>query len=826
MALKSVITVFAANSEPQAYDLDSFGKSQVYLGRGPLHGGAGSERNDIIIDQSVSAISRAHCTFKRGTAGWYVYDDESLNGLTFNGERIKQKQLHEGDKLYIGTEANSRCVLVFSTADRSQGAAAGDTAGGSLDALGKCDLKGKKVFTIGRDPKCDIVIAHPSVSRMHCFITHEKDGFYINDNNSLNGIIVNGQQLKGKRKLERMDKITIAVQTMLFDDKAVYLLDSSGGVSVVANSIVKKVKSGKGEKIITNNVSLSIEPGEFVAIVGGSGAGKTTLLNCLSGMADFTSGDILINGESIRTNERSIRSIIGYVPQNDIVYDNLTLEKMLYYSAKLRMPRDTHKQEIERKITTILEMVELTAHRKTMISKLSGGQKKRASIAVELLASPKLFFLDEPSSGLDPGTEKNLMIMLRKMAQGGQTIIMVTHTVQNIHLCDRVICMGSGGLLCYSGSPQGAREFFGKENITDIYDDLNDNSKVTARRFAQRSQFTGTAPAAPKVIMKKKYHFDLVARIKQFGVLTQRYSEIMLNDKKRLLMLLLMPVLLTGFVCIGFQADGNFYSKIGYIIDRVSYPFLTAEDTMKLMFTFACASFWIGIFNSVQEISKERVIYDREAFTGVKAVPYVMSKFVVITLLCLIQSVIMTFMIVKLTDITINEGTVTALNMSMNEGGVVFTNALWAEIYITTFLSMLSAMCLGLAISAAVSNELALVICPVCLLPQILFAGVAVDLSQMTEFISKVITCRWACIAYFTSTAINSMYEKCSYNVTWELTEFENGFGVDEAYSYYKTYIGSLNPVLSSWTALLIMSVVCVIFAVIVLMIRNATRKK
>ena len=555
------------------------------------------------------------------------------------------------------------------------------------------------------------------------------------------------------------------------------------------------------------------------------------MLNCISGMAEFNAGDIFINGESIKTNERSLRSLMGYVPQNDIVYDNLTLERMLMYSAKLRMPVDTTPAEIQAKIDETLDLVELSAHRTTMISRLSGGQKKRASIAVELLASPKRFFLDEPSSGLDPGTEKHLMQMLKKLSDTGKTVIMVTHTVQNINICDRLICMGNGGFLCYSGEPQRALDFFGKEDMIDIYDDLNENSKAVSERFnaeEARRRPGGNDDVEEKVIPKARYAFVPRKFFKQFFVMTARYAEIIFNSRSRLLMLLIMPVALTFLVCLAFQADGNIYNYLGLSIDRDCLPFLVAGDTMKLMFAFSCAAFWIGIFNSVQEISKERNIFEREKFTGVRAVPYVLSKFVIIGAICFIQTIIMQLMFNFFSNTTAtvdgSMDSITALSLGMGEEGIVFSS-LPMELFVTTFLCVLSAMCLGLLISSAASNDLALILCPVFLLPQILFSGVASTLSGITETISRIVPCRWACIAYFASSGLNDMYESAKFEVgSWELTEYETGFGVDEAYSAYKTYVGSLDPTRSAWVVLAVMSIVCVVASMVILTVKKTKR--
>lgn len=821
MSKSSRVTIYIPNHEPAVFDLDSFGKETVRLGRGPIHGGTGAVNNDIAIPNDIAFVSRAHCTFYQSDGHWFIFDDNSANGLNFNGVKIFSQMMSDGDKYYIGKSIEERLVIAYSFGEA-----------GASEPIDKYRLNPNGKYVIGRDGSCNLVLDHPSVSRWHCIITGVNGVYYIDDNNSTNGIILNGFQLMGRVRLNQMDKITIADTTLIFTDGMLYTQKLRGGVSVSVRNVYKKVKTKKGEKFITNGVNLNIEPGEFVAIVGGSGAGKTTLLNCISGMAGFTAGNIFINGESIRTNERSLRSLMGYVPQNDIVYDNLTLERMLMYSAKLRMPVDTTPAEIQAKIDETLDLVELTAHRTTMISRLSGGQKKRASIAVELLASPKLFFLDEPSSGLDPGTEKHLMHMLKKLSETGKTVIMVTHTVQNINICDRLICMGNGGLLCYSGKPSKALEFFGKEDMIDIYDDLNENSVAVSERFRameenQRPSGNGNNEEE-KPAMKAKYAFVPKKFFKQFFVMTARYAEIIFNDRSRLLLLLIMPVALTILVCVAFQADGNIYNYLGLSVDRDCLPFLVAGDTMKLMFAFSCAAFWIGIFNSVQEISKERTIFEREKFTGVRAVPYVLSKLVIIGIICLIQSIIMQLLFNYFSNTTAtvdgDMDSLTALAVHMNDEGIIF-NSLPVELFVTTFLCVMCAMCLGLLISSAASNDLALILCPVFLLPQILFSGVASTLSGITETISKIVPCRWACIAYFTSSAINDMYESAKFEVgSWKLSEYGTGFGVDEAYSAAKTYVGSLDPTKSAWVVLLAMSVACVIGSMVILTVRKTKR--
>lgn len=816
------VTIFISGYEPCIYDLDSFGKNYVALGRGMYHGN-GSLYNDIPIPDEATFVSRRQCCFSFENGSWIIHDEGSKNGIIFQNSAISSRVLRDGDRLRIGSEKGPYLLLVYSERVIQ------DSTRDGVYALPQSGY-----FTIGRSERCNVVINHPTVSACHCYITYSSGVYYIEDNHSANGVIFNGTLLRQKMPLNQMDSITICGCTFVFFDNCLFYSELKGGVDISVEHMSKRVGKGKKLKTIADDITLNIHSNEFVAIVGGSGAGKTTLLNCISGISGFTEGDVFINGESLRRNPKSLRSMIGYVPQKDIVYDDLSLERMLYYSAKLRMPGDTTEQEIRDKIEETLNIVELEAHRKTLISKLSGGQKKRASIAVELLASPKLFFLDEPSSGLDPGTEKHLVQMLKKLSMTGKTVVMVTHNVQNINLCDRVICMGNGGKLCFSGSPDEALRFFGVNSFTDIFDTLSDYAVPTADAFAHYSGAyqTGLLNGMIYSVSQKSKRAPLksfLVSLRQFGVMTVRYLEIFKNSLPRLALLFGMPILLAILVCIAFQADGNLYNIFGKIINRKIFPFLVATDTMSIIFAFSCAAFWVGIFNSVQEISKEREIYNREHFTGVKIGPYIMSKVAVLTLLCLLQTLLMCgiFFFMNNTVATINGdvNSVTALPFGMGENGVVFgSGGLKFEWFITSFLTVLSAMCVGLVVSSLVSNDMAIVLCPVCLLPQILFSGVIGSLSGLTETLSRIITCRWSCIAFFTSADINNLYGSCEYqNADGWLTKAistESGI-IDVAYDSSKTYVFGLDPVRSSWLILLASCIICIVLCVLILRIKD-----
>ncbi len=213
-------------------------------------------------------------------------------------------------------------------------------------------------------------------------------------------------------------------------------------------------------------------PVAFVALVGGSGAGKSTLMDALNGLRPAQKGTVLYNNVDYYHAVAAFSTQLGYVPQDDIVHRDLTVERALYYAARLRLPSDFTKEQIQWRIDEVLEDVEMTERRKLLVSKLSGGQRKRVSIALELLANPGIFFLDEPTSGLDPGLDRKMMMLLRQLADRGRTIILVTHATNNINICDYVCFLAQGGRLAYYGPPNEAKTYFEKVDFAEIYSTL------------------------------------------------------------------------------------------------------------------------------------------------------------------------------------------------------------------------------------------------------------------------------------------------------------------------------------------------------------------
>ncbi len=746
------VTVFDGQSNLISFELDSFGKDTVSFGRG--------EGVDVRLTSKLVTHSKPHGFFVRRGGQWFVEDNASTNGLIYNNMSVASIAVSDGEFVRIddGIETISEGVLmVFS-------------AGDSNNKWRTYPMSGASEYTIGRDHTCDIVLPHISVSKLHAKIIYEYDGYYIMDCGSTNGVVLNGRRLVGKEKLHEKDVITITNSKLIFTSSALHYCCYMSGINVDAVNVVIKRRDKKTRKLFTtcNNVSLNIKPGELVAIIGGSGAGKSTVLEAMCGYLHPASGEVYINGVDLYKNFDSLKQLIGYVPQSDIVYDNLTLKDMLSYAAKLRLPKDTTAEERENAVDRAIEIVELTEKRTSYIKALSGGQRKRASIAVELLSDPNLIFLDEPSSGLDPGTERNLMHSLREMADRGKTVILVTHSTLQLKLCDKIVFMGKGGNLCYFGNYDSALNFFGVDDIVDIYNLITDNAPAWSSKYQSMQKLSHRRDGELDTSRSKR------RKRGQLLVLSRRYFKLVINDRQRLLLLLLMAPLLAYLISL--VADGEQFEQY--------------DMTQSLLFALSCSAFWVGMFNAIQEICKERTILKREYMTGLSLNSYILSKVIVLGTMCLVQSVLI--MVVFM------------LTIGLPEEGLMMNPFL--ELLITTFLTAVSATAMGLFVSSLFTNaDKAMMVAPILLMPQILFSGLIFTLDGPTEIISWFAICRWSVEGYGTTANLNDLPLKLQ----------QQGIPVTHVAEDFYEY--TVEHLLHSWGILILFGIVCIILARIVL---------
>lgn len=714
----AILLVLIPEGELREYHLSDMGKSQLNIGR--------SSDNDIVLNSSAVSHHHGRLTLQNGKT--YYEDLNSSNG-TYVDVLGTAKYLHgsqgniglkDGMVLNVGGMGSQNAVyMMYSLC--------------SSDEVWKRININKKRLSIGRAPGNDIVLSHPAISRQHAAIEPcQAGGYEIVDVSGKNGTLVNGRMINGRKRLKECDIIQIVAFQMIYLKESIFYKTSSEGISLNIQHL-RKVVGGSQKKELLHDVNLQIESNEFVAIIGGSGAGKTTLMNAISGFdRGGVTGKVYYNGLDLYENFKYMKSVIGYVPQEDIIYQNLTLRKMLEYTAKLKMPDDVSKSERDAQIDAVLDMVELKPQQNTYIRKLSGGQKKRASIAVELLADPRLFFLDEPTSGLDPGTEQNLMRTLSRMAATQKkTIIMVTHTIQNLYLCDRIILMGTGGRCCFSGNLEEARMFFDTENLADAYNVVAANSKEWEAQYAKFQkkdyQVKTSGEDSQKTMNPIKRPGKRPSAFRQLMILIQRYLELMKNDWARLLILMIQPVI------------------IGLLLYLVSEEtvFDVYENTKTMMFALCCSGIWIGLFNSIQEICKERNILRREYMTNLKLPVYVFSKFAVQSLIGAVQAIFLTG---------------TFLGAIGKNGEGLFLDSFFPELILSIWLVILASEALGLAVSAnAKSGDKAMVAAPFILIIQLLFSGILFKLEGFGEWISYVTVSRWTVEALGSTVNLNDL---------------------------------------------------------------------
>ena len=385
--------------------------------------------------------------------------------------------MSQGDTFHVKNEYGTSVTLTYEDGS-------GDPHGKSQEAEATIPLDDDhRKIIIGRQKGGDFRLDHPTISELHAVLVKGRRGYRIFDESSVGSVYVNGRAVK-RRRLKPGDVIRVGPYRFDFTDTELKEYDERKSIRIDAYNLKK---TGDKQKVLLNEISLAVKPGTFVALVGGSGAGKSTLLDALNGIRPAHKGQVYYNGQDYYSSLAAFRTQLGYVPQDDIVHKDLTVERALYYAAKLRLPNDLVEQRIEKVLTN----VKLQPQRKQMVKKLSGGQRKRVSIALELLAEPSIFFLDEPTSGLDPGLDREMMDLLGKLADKGHTVVLVTHATNNINECDYVCFLCQGGRMAYFGPPHEALAYFNTSDFAEIYSSLEPTDENSTIPIEAEKKFKG-----------------------------------------------------------------------------------------------------------------------------------------------------------------------------------------------------------------------------------------------------------------------------------------------------------------------------------------------
>lgn len=641
-----------------------------------------------------------------------------------------------------------------------------------------------QVVSIGRAADNMVVLSHPQVSGHHARLERLRNGAYqIVDLRSTNHVYVNGQRVRAQ-VLKEGDQIGIGPFLLLYTGQELVQQDQGEGIRIDALHLKQY---GKWRSLLLNDISLPIPPRTFVALVGGSGVGKTTLLNALSGLHPAHKGTVLYNGQDYYRHLDDFSTQIGYVPQDDIMHSRLSVSEALYYTARLRLPNDFSRGQIKERVNEVLEDVGLTARRHHLIGSLSGGERKRVSIALELLANPSVFFLDEPSAGLDPGLDLKMMLLLRKLADQGHTVVLVTHATENIDVCDYICFLAQGGHLAFYGSPQEAKEYFGTPKYSEMYNVLEPTPEKKDIPQEAEAHFKQSPYYQHYVVDTLNHHLEipedtqLPERLRmrrrgnpwrQFSLLSRRYLHLIVNDVGNLLILLLQApaigiilFLLAGHATFSptsiatcpLRADpvhntGRVVSiDCQKVVDLLNSPQGTAfaqrqgetrqqllqaaispnsgADAQTLIFIMAFTAVLFGCVNGAREIVKESAVYRRERMVNLGIAPYMFSKMVVLGTFCLLQSAVVVY----------------AVNLKAPFQQGIFLPVL-AEITITMMLAALAGLMIGLLISALAPNtDRAMSLVPLALIPQVIFSGAVFKLNTpLLQAIGDLFAVRWA----------------------------------------------------------------------------------
>lgn len=713
-----------ANNQGQLIKLN-LTKNQHLLGRDP-------QKSDLTLPPEWRVISSCHAILKKAGDEYCIYDGDghqpSTNGLFLDRTRITTvdgQLLKDGTQLRIGQDPQNQVILTYYNPQRPQII--------NQPQQRSIHLKNTTIL-LGRDPHASLQLDSPIVSRRHATIQPTNQGKYLLQDTSANGVFVNDKKVTGSIILPDNSTIRIGPFTLVLRGDLLELLDQGNQIRLDAESLIIQKR--------LENITLAIEPGQFVALVGGSGAGKSTLMRTLLGIEKTGGGKVYLNGDDLRKNFNIYRTQIGYVPQDDIIHQDLTVTEVLTYAAKLRLPPDTDVRLIVQKT---LEDIEMTHRQKALVKELSGGQRKRVSIGVELLADPKLFFLDEPTSGLDPGLDKKMMLLLRKLANQGRTIVLVTHATANIKLCDRVVFLGRGGHLCYFGPPQEAFDFFEIKNddFADIYNKLEESEKAPlsyAAKFQQsdlykkyiENHISRPGTNSPRTASIPKQVQPLF--FQQLALLSQRYFQLIGRDKVNIGLALFTAPIGISLITLAIK------DKNPLILGEEPDPTL-APLALRVLFVFTCAAIWVGLSTSLQEIVKEAAIYLRERLVNLGLFAYLGSKVLILAVLAILQALLMSLVIL------IGFKSPTSELISWPVG-----------ITITAFLTLFTCMSLGLMVSALVKNgSQANSALPLLLLPQIIFSGVLFKMEGAASYISWLMLSRWSVGAYGALVNVNAM---------------------------------------------------------------------
>lgn len=803
IGLPSIEVTSYSHSDKKTYVLD---KPVINIGR--------DATNQIIINDRI--VSGLHVRIVRqGNAFVLIHPHpdrpQTLNGLLYQGRKIRgdeqfSKTLAKGDIFRIGSEDGTLVTLTY-----NDGTGTSQEKAPSVQPI----RLGAAELTIGRQPDNNVVLSHPQVSAHHARLVREGGTYRVIDQNSTNHVYVNNE-LTTNHLLRLGDEIRIGPYRLIFDGNQLVQYDETNFIRINAQNLRK---TGNKNATLINNISIAIPPRKFVVLVGGSGAGKSMLLDALNGLRPAQQGKVFYNDQDYYHNIPAFSTLLGYVPQDDIVHLDLTVERALYYAAKFRLPGDFTDEQIEQRIKEVLEDVEMTSRRTLLIKKLSGGQRKRVSIALELLANPSVFFLDEPTSGLDPGLDRKMMYLLRKLADGGHTIVLVTHATNNINACDFICFLAQGGRLAYFGPPDEAKAYFGKTDFAEIYTsleptdvnpDIPDEAEAKFKLSKEYQEYiakplkavpTGASDSLndhTKALKQPKRGNPF----KQFSLLSRRNLELLKNNRSNLIILLLQAPLIALLLVllVRFEVGTGLFNTntVVQCSPQIFTPSAvsatnptgslgintqgqnTAVDCSRIVNFLqndpngiAYAQTKGGISTALQDfiipgvgLNAERALFIIAViavlFGGINGTREIVKETSIYRRERTVNLGIIPYVLSKIAVLSLFALFQSAALLLIVHAFEPFQNSIilpvLLEDYITLALTALAGLVVGLAASAFAANEdSANSLLPFILIPQIVFAGVEIPLKNWPlQIIAMIFPTRWSVAALGSSAGLHS----------------------------------------------------------------------
>ncbi|MGD1174171.1 ATP-binding cassette domain-containing protein [Mycobacterium seoulense] len=564
---------------------------------------------------------------------------------------------------------------------------------------GKAAESAPGAIKIGRANDNDIVIPEVLASRHHATLVPTPHGTEIHDNRSINGTFVNGARVDSA-VLHDGDVVTIGNIDLVFAGGTLARRDESATATRTGGLDVRGVSwTIENNKTLLDDISLGAQPGTLTAVIGPSGAGKSTFARLVAGYTHPTRGTVAFEGHNVHAEYASLRSRIGMVPQDDVVHGQLTVQQALMYAAELRLPPDTTKDDRAQVVARVLEELEMTQHLHTRVDKLSGGQRKRASVALELLTGPSLLILDEPTSGLDPALDRQVMTMLRQLADAGRVVLVVTHSLTYLDVCDQVLLLAPGGKTAFCGPPSQIGPAMGTTNWADIFSTVaGDPDGAKARYLARTGPQPPPPPAQQPADLGDPSHTSL---FRQFSTIARRQVRLIFSDRGYFVFLALLPFIM-GSLSMSVPGDVGF----GKPNPMGSAP----TEPGQILVLLNVGAVFMGTALTIRDLIGERAIFLREQAVGLSTSAYLLAKVCVYTMFAIVQSAIVTVIAI--------------LGKGGPTQGAVALGMPNLELFVDVAMTTVASAMLGLLLSSiAKSNEQIMPLLVVAVMSQLVFSG-------------------------------------------------------------------------------------------------------